>query len=158
MIVRNPKLKTAPVPPLDEMKEAALDAFVAGAPDAPGLKIPAGGNGHGSRNTMNFSMHVPFSLLEDMDRLAAQYRMKRSAVLSLAVSQILEAGMELHRDNAAVPDPSKEAKKRVGVTMSKALVAKLDQRAQELGQTRNGLVNMAICQAVGKGLTVPKGR
>lgn len=85
-ITTKPKPKTLPPAPADE---AAAEAFISGAPDAPKL--------HGVRRAtkQQISLTIAPALLEKVDRLAAELGQSRAAVINMAIYRAVEHGLDI---------------------------------------------------------------
>ena len=85
-ITTKPKPK-APNPILAD--EAAVDAFIGGAPDAPKPR------GVRRVNKQQISLTIAPALLEKVDKLAAELGQSRAAVINMAIYRAVEHGLEI---------------------------------------------------------------
>lgn len=80
-----PSPKTVPSPGDD----AAVDAFISGAPDAPPKKPRGVMKGRRQQITLT----IPPALLAKVDQLAAELGQSRAAVINLAIHRAVEHGL-----------------------------------------------------------------
>ena len=82
-ITSKPKPKAQPV-----ATEAAAEAFISGAPDAPKAQ-----NARREAKKL-ISLKIAPTLLERVDQLAAELGQSRAAVINLAIHRAVERGLE----------------------------------------------------------------
>jgi hypothetical protein len=85
-IIARPKSKAASAP---QPADAAVDAFISGAPDAP----PPRGVKKGNRQQI--SLTIAPALLEKIDALAAELGQSRAAVINMAIYRAVEHGLSI---------------------------------------------------------------
>lgn len=91
-ITNRPKPKTEPVP---QPADAAVDAFISGAPDAPKPR------GVKKGNRQQISLTIAPTLLEKIDALAAELGQSRAAVINMAIYRAVEHGLTIDGLNKA---------------------------------------------------------
>jgi len=71
-------------------KDAEIDAFITGAPDAPAAprRVRKG-------KKLQISLTISEEMLARVDAKAAQIGQSRAAVINLAIAQVLESGISL---------------------------------------------------------------
>lgn len=79
---------TRPVPPSEQTAEAAVDAFISGAPDAP--KKPRGVI-KGNRRQITLTMTQ--ELIDRVDAMARELGQSRATIVNLAVHRAVEHGL-----------------------------------------------------------------
>ena len=82
-ITSKPKPKAQPV-----ATEAAAEAFISGAPDAPKVQSAR------REAKKLISLKIAPTLLERVDQLAAELGQSRAAVINLAIHRAVERGLE----------------------------------------------------------------
>jgi hypothetical protein len=91
-ITNRPKPKTEPAP---QPADAAVDAFISGAPDAPKPR------GVKKGNRQQISLTIAPTLLEKIDALAAELGQSRAAVINMAIYRAVEHGLTIDGLNKA---------------------------------------------------------
>lgn len=85
-IIARPKSKAALAP---QPADAAVDAFISGAPDAPQPR------GVKKGNRQQISLTIAPALLEKIDALAAELGQSRAAVINMAIYRAVEHGLSI---------------------------------------------------------------
>ena len=87
MAITKPIPSKSPAPSVAD--NAAAEAFISGAPDAPKVR------GVKKGNKQQISLTIAPTLLEKVDQLAAELGQSRAAIINLAIHRAVERGLDI---------------------------------------------------------------